>query len=60
MGPVIAVLFALLFAIAVELDGPFHASFSVSGTLLLVLPIFALVHVLLTFSRFCWVDRKRL
>jgi hypothetical protein len=47
MDPVIAALIAGLFAIGLQLDVLTSASFSVSGTLLVVLPMIAFVYVLL-------------
>jgi hypothetical protein len=57
VGPVITVLTVGLFLMAMELNAVTHAMFSASGMLMLMLPICAFFHVLLTFSRLCGPDQ---
>jgi hypothetical protein len=57
MGAVYTAFTAGLFCIVAQFSAVPHRTFSVCGTLLLVFPAIAFVHVLLTFYRFCGAAR---
>jgi hypothetical protein len=57
MGAAYTAFTAALLCVVAWLAAVPHRSFSLSGTLLLVIPAIACVYVLLTFYRFCGAAR---